>query len=217
MQERFGEIPEIEKIRIKREAKNRQMELQPPKASPYHNPQHRQDLEKIALSKDTMTPGDIGLRPADDVGMHPLTVPADRPKQEEIPQEPEQQSPGPNNDKESSPTGRPEDGANEAQKKISEIVNPAILAHYNKSNLRSLTKSQLENLEYIKFGVLSNLDPHNEVTIEVIESVLRRNLPLQKSVSQSFDSLMEGQDSELSIDDARNIRIMSVVLACSDS
>ncbi len=247
--ERFGEIPEIEKIRIKREAKNRQMELQPPKASPYHNPQHRQDLEKIALSKDTMTPGDIGLRPADDVGMHPLTVPADRPKQEEIPQEPEQQSPGPNNDKESSPTGRPEDGrpkfsrdtekrkqkrvlpnvkadsefanlflwANEAQKKISEIVNPAILAHYNKSNLRSLTKSQLENLEYIKFGVLSNLDPHNEVTIEVIESVLRRNLPLQKSVSQSFDSLMEGQDSELSIDDARNIRIMSVVLACSDS
>ena len=72
-------------------------------------------------------------------------------------------------------------------------------------------------MEYIKFGVLSNLDPHNEVTIEVIESVLRRNLPLQKSVSQSFDSLMEGQDSELSIDDARNIRIMSVVLACSDS
>jgi len=247
--ERFGEIPEIEKIRIKREAKNRQMELQPPKASPYHNPQHRQDLEKIALSKDGLTPGDVGLRPADDVGPHPLTVPSDRPKQEEIPQEPEQQSPGPNKDEESSPTGRPEDGrpkfsrdnnkrkqkrvlpsikgdsefaslflwTNEAQKKISEVVNPAILAYYDKNNLRSLTKSQLENLEYIKFGVLSNLNPHNEVTIEVIESVLRRNLPLQKSVSESLNSLMEGQDSELSIDDTRNIRLMSVVLACDDS
>ena len=66
-------------------------------------------------------------------------------------------------------------------------------------------------------SIVNEDDTSKEVTIEVIESVLRRNLPLQKSVSQSFDSLMEGQDSELSIDDARNIRIMSVVLACSDS
>jgi hypothetical protein len=49
--ERFGEIPEIEKIRIRREEKDRKGEAMPQKAGPYHNPQHRNDLEKIALPK----------------------------------------------------------------------------------------------------------------------------------------------------------------------
>ena len=76
--ERFGEIPEIEKIRIRREEKDRKAEVMPQKASPYHNPQHRNDLEKIALTKDSMQPEDFGLVPSGDTGNHPLTEPKDR-------------------------------------------------------------------------------------------------------------------------------------------
>ena len=50
LQERFGEIPDIERIRINREHKTRENQKMPPKAGPYHNPQHRNDLEKIALT-----------------------------------------------------------------------------------------------------------------------------------------------------------------------
>ena len=76
--ERFGEIPEIEKIRIRREEKDRKSEVMPQKASPYHNPQHRNDLEKIALTKVSMNPEDFGLVPSGDTGNHPLTEPKDR-------------------------------------------------------------------------------------------------------------------------------------------
>ena len=78
LQERFGEIPEIEKIRINREVRDRRKENMPQKASPYHNPQHRNDLEKIALGKDMIEAQDLGLVPSEDTGNHPFTNPNDR-------------------------------------------------------------------------------------------------------------------------------------------
>ena len=78
LQARFGELPEIEKIRIKREVKDRENEKMPQKSGPYHNPQHRNDLEKIALTKDLVEPQDLGLIPSDDTGPHPFTKPDDR-------------------------------------------------------------------------------------------------------------------------------------------
>ena len=53
--ERFGEMPNIEKIRVRREEKERENDmLSPNKAGPYHNPQHKEDIAKIALSKDAL-------------------------------------------------------------------------------------------------------------------------------------------------------------------
>lgn len=50
----------------------------PQKASPYHNPQHRNDLEKIALGKDMLEVQDLGLVPSEETGNHPFTTPSDR-------------------------------------------------------------------------------------------------------------------------------------------
>ena len=80
LQERFGEIPDIERIRINREHKTRENQKTPPKASPYHNPQHRNDLEKIALTKDIIAPHELGLIPSDETGDYPLTNPKHRPE-----------------------------------------------------------------------------------------------------------------------------------------
>jgi len=60
--ERFKEIPEIEKIRLKREVSAREEGKTSPKASPYHDPKHKQNLEKIALQSGKVTPQDVGLK-----------------------------------------------------------------------------------------------------------------------------------------------------------
>jgi|TARA_R110000765_G_scaffold112088_2_gene204094 hypothetical protein len=232
--ERFGEIPEIEKIRIRREEKDRNKETMPQKASPYHNPQHRNDLEKIALTKDAMNPEDFGLVPSTDTGGHPLTDPKDRRDKETIENQREEKEDkkiekeekraemkkdtSPKQEK-YDPTGRPEDGrprnsrdtnkrkkrvdvpkritsqieivnlslwASEAQSKINKIINPAILAHYDKKTLRSLTKGEMDQLEQLKMRILCSTDPFMEVTAEIVNSLLKN--PIRPTAN--FKNLM---------------------------
>ena len=226
--ERFGEIPEIEKIRIRREEKDRNKESMPPKASPYHNPQHRNDLEKIALTKDSMSPEDFGLVPSTDTGNHPFTNPKDR-RDKNIIENQQEEKEDKKIEKEEKrsemkkekydPTGRPEDGrpknsrdsnkrkkrvdvpkritsqteivnvslwASEAQSKITQIINPAILAHYDKKTLRSLTKSEMGQLEHLKMSILCSTEPFVEVTPEIVNDLLKN--PAKPTAS--FKNLM---------------------------
>ena len=237
LQARFGELPEIERIRIKRENKDRENEKMPQKSGPYHNSQHRNDLEKIALSKDLLEAEDLGLVPSEDTGGHPLTKPGDRrdakvlhdKKEEERDKQDErdmkkmdkkQQSQPPQQEK-FSPTGRPEDGrpknakdekkrkqkrvtprssaseftnlllwANDAQKQIAEILHPALLSHYDKKNIRSLTKSEMDELEHIKLCVLCNLKPFMEVNTEIVELVLSEGKTIGAGVSSTINNLI---------------------------
>ena len=198
LRERFGEMPDIERIRVNRESRERTGEKTPPKASPYHDPQHKQSLEKIALTKDMLLPEDVGLPPS---SKPPVEETAPEPSFPEEPNEPNE----PNDNDE--PVGRPEDGrpklsrdtekrkqkrvlplrkvgidfvnlalwANDAQKTISDILNPALLSYYQKKNLRSLTKKEQAELEYIKLGVLCNIDPYSEVTADIVNDILLNN------------------------------------------
>jgi hypothetical protein len=195
LRERFGEMPDIERIRVNRESRERTGEKTPPKASPYHDPQHKQSLEKIALTKDMLLPEDVGLPPS---SKPPVEETAPEPS---FPEEPN------DIDDNDEPVGRPEDGrpklsrdtkkrkqkrvlplrkasvdfvnltlwANDAQKTISDILNPALLSYYQKKNLRSLTKKEQAELEYIKLGVLCNIDPYSEVTADIINDILLNN------------------------------------------
>ena len=63
--------------------------------------------------------------------------------------------------------------AMDAQKGISEILNPALLHHYRKKNVRSLTKEHQKELNYIKLGVLSNINPYDNISAELINSILQ--------------------------------------------
>ena len=254
LQERFGEIPDIERIRINREHKTRENQKMPPKAGPNHNPQHRNDLEKIALTKDTMAPHELGLVPSDEAGDNALTVPKNRPKFDKAEQERKEKE---ERDfqlqqKQQKPVGRPEDGrpknskdqgprkqkvvkprtaanyefvnlllwACDSQKKISEIVNPALLAHYKKKNMRGLTKSEMSELEYIKLAILSNLKPNTDVTADVVYNALENNLPPDINVIKTLSSLNESFNTENgrspNIDELRNIHTSACAMCLMD-
>jgi hypothetical protein len=236
--ERFGEIPEIEKIRIRREEKARRGESMPQQAGPYHNPQHRNDLEKIALTKDMIAPEDVGLVPCEDTGNHPFTTPEDRRSDDEIEEQKEEQQDKQDereenkfdkraekqNEEQFEPKGRPEDGrpknakdkqkrkqkevqprqtvksdfvnlmlwASDSQKIIAETVHPALLAHYNKKNLRSLTKQQSDELEYIKLCILCNLEPYIDIDADIISKILKGGYGVDGSIASIINSLRSG-------------------------
>jgi len=263
--ERFGEIPEIEKIRIRREVKDRNRESMPQQAGPYHNPQHRNDLEKIALTKDMISPEDVGIVPCENTGDHPFTDPQDRRSDDEIQdgkdelkdKQEERDQKKFDNQKDSDvekqqqfdPTGRPEDGRPknskdkekrkqkevkprqtvnsdfvgvslwgvEAQNKISEIINPAILAHYNKSSLRSLTKSEMDQLEYLKLCILCGIEPFIEIDADIINSLLKMSMSIDPSVASSLkrfrNDFSERNDRQPSIDEARQMHVAAYALS----
>ena len=262
--ERFGEIPEIEKIRIRREEKDRKSEVMPQKASPYHNPQHRNDLEKIALTKDSMNPEDFGLVPSGDTGNHPLTEPKDRRDKNTIENQKEEKEDkkiekeekraeikkdkSPKEEK-YDPVGRPEDGrpknsrdkqqrkqreekpkllaakdlanlslwANEAQSEISTIINPAILDHHEKASLRSLTKSEMDQLEHLKLCILCNIEPYIEITPEVIADILKNPVSLSSSVAKMLpelkDDFFNRKDRQPNMDELRQMHVSCYALS----
>jgi hypothetical protein len=185
--QRFKEIPEIEKIRIKRELSDRQDEKVPPKAGPYHNAEHKQNLEKIALQTGKMIPQDFGLKTS-------------VPKNLLMPVQPNTASPGggrPEENTKSNPNGRPPLSKDTQPRKqrvekprskpsvaqlivwtenawdsISNTLNDSFLGLNNKKNLRQLTKAEISNLEQLKLDVLTNLDVMQEVTANEIYQVL---------------------------------------------
>jgi hypothetical protein len=61
MQEKFGMIPDVVAMRIKREETQRDNGNKPPKATPFHDPQTSHELTKIALQQGTVSPTETGI------------------------------------------------------------------------------------------------------------------------------------------------------------
>ena len=89
--ERFRELPGIERIRVRREERERSNDKNAPKtAGPYHNPQHKDDIAKISLTKDVLDSDEylekIGLPPA--IKEEAVDVQPTREEEEYDPEEP---------------------------------------------------------------------------------------------------------------------------------
>ena len=216
--ERFKEIAPVEKIRLRREAKDRQKDTLPKKAGPYHNPQHDNEIEKIALNKDLLDNEEF----LEDKGLPPRE---DEPVQEE-PQSPQPQKQEPKNKMPQDP-GRPSNvtdtkprkkrvekpkskpglaqtilWANKSFDSISNIVNSAYLSMNGKSNLRQITKAEVHNLEKIKIDVLYNLEPMSIVDESAVINILSN----KASASRDFKKLLASKNvslNEMSINDFR--------------
>lgn len=192
--ERFKEIPSVEKMRIKREIKEREQEKLPPKTSPYHNPQHMNDLEKIGLQSGKLTPQDVGLKTSVPTK---LLLPPDPNKPATTPGVPQNSkkpvsSPKggrPNFKQDSEPRKKRVDKpkskpglaelfvwTQSAFDMISETTNEAFLAIKNKSNMRKLTKSEEQELEKIKLDILTNTEVCSKVTKASIQEILSKGL-----------------------------------------
>jgi len=197
--ERFRELPGIERIRVRREERERTNDMgSPKKAGPYHNPQHKEDIAKIALTKDVMDTEEylekFGLPPAERDGgvVGPVSPNKEADYDPEEPNGRPKFSRDTKKRKEKRVLPRSGDAttatlwALDAQAKISEVLSPIALAHFNKKNARSLNKSEVDQLEYLKMCVLIGMTPYMEITPELV----KRLLDNETKPSDEFNSIV---------------------------
>lgn len=184
IRERFGEIPELEERRVRREHKDRDSGKNPPRSNALTNVDN--DLKKIALQTGIVTPSEVGLELDEKKAGEKNLI---------------QQTPKPTGTninigkkpKKKAGQGRPQgkkDGkkrktkkvkpirgvastivwATQAQKKVSEILTPALLNVYGKKNARQLTQEEFNQAEQTKFAVFSSFKPFEEITEEKVVS-----------------------------------------------
>jgi len=189
VQKAFGFDPDMEKVRLNRESRERDNERMVPKSGPYYNPQLEDNLKKIALQTGIVTPSEVGLdlekkKSGQKTAMElkvpssPLgggNIPSDK-----TPGQPQQGRPKNSKDTQQRKTKQfaPQTGANiqiwavNAQDKISDILNPILLEFYQKKNMRSLSSIEYNEAENTKTKILLSLDPLSNITEDVVFSKL---------------------------------------------
>lgn len=194
MQYVMKQNPEMERIRINREAKDRDNGRLVNKTGPYFEQIATESLKKIALQQGTVTPGQVGLdipeKPETETALIDKKHEQDMEKQKlanqvKVTQQKAKGKPGqgrPSGSKDSSKrktkTFKPRSRAalavwaNHAQAEIAAILNPGFLESYGKKNFRMFSTSEAEESERIKFGVLSTIEPFSEINEEVVKSGL---------------------------------------------
>lgn len=199
LQRKFGDNPDMEKLRIVREDRDRDRGRRPEKASPYHDANGELGLKKIALQTGIVAPAEVGLELEDKIEgqksgvemKEAQTKKTPGPDKEGLPDTPNQGRP--KNSKDKSPresrTVNPitkavtQAKAKIAQEAISKIVNPLILEMYKKKDLRSLSSTQTDEAESIKFGVLYNLSSLSDTSPKNIHRALSKAIPSDISLS----------------------------------
>ena len=205
--ERMREMPEIEKIRVKREEKARgDNNDMPDKASPFHSPQHAKKIAEISAQRGAL----------DKSYYDKLEIPYKEPP---IPQSgggggnpakpkdnPSPSGGRPLNSKDSTKRAtkvvKPRSRADialwavSAQKQIADILNPFILKHFNKKTLRALTNEEFKQYEDLKLSALANIIPFTKIDPEVVYEAVNQN----KTYSQEFAQMTEEKIKEF-IDD----------------
>tara|TARA_Y100001937_G_C7120794_1_gene332485 strand:- start:169 stop:2196 length:2028 start_codon:yes stop_codon:yes gene_type:complete len=155
--ERFKEIAPVEKMRLKREQKERDKETLPDKAGPFHNANHKKELEKI--DRQSKVNEDKKQQPENN---KTLDI-------KENGRPPFSTDEGPRKKRVETPKSTPGLAdlivwSNDAFEQVSATLNKAFLGYSNKKNLRQLTKAEVCNLEDLKIQVLSNLEPMCEIS-----------------------------------------------------
>lgn len=189
--ERFDEMPEMEKKRIAREYKERDKGNRPDKASGFHQPDHKYNLEKLFATQGTVTPSEVGLELQDKkVGEKTLVQQNNEMKALKATTKAKtkgtagQGRPKTSGDKSKrktkvvKPKSRPgkamvELWAKSALASLHDTLTPAVLKTYDKKNLRSLSYEQADSFEAVKFSLLCNLQPFTEVSPDLIENQLK--------------------------------------------
>jgi len=187
--ERFKEIPQIEKIRLKREVKDRDNDAYPDKAGPFHNANHKKDLEKIQKQ------GDINIKLRDKQAK----------QQKDNGRPPLKQDEGPRKQRVEQPRSKPGvaelfNWADKSWSEVSYIIKNAFLSSLDKKNLRQLTKSQFKDLETLKLDVFTNLVEMEDVTNDKVIAILKQNKKTPKAFADYINESNINMDNS-TIDD----------------
>ncbi len=228
LQERYGHDPQMEKIRLNREQRDRNSGKMVLKSSPYHDPQFGIALKKIALQTRVVSPGQIGLRKEkekwDDFKMYPAEE-GEKPglimRQQVLPTKKgdQPQKGRPKNSKDKEPRKerdfKPktkavlEIWARMAQVAITEYINEDLLRVYNKKNLRSLSAKEHADVEKIKMDILFNLEPLGIVDASTVLGAIQVG-STHNTIWETFDEWIKSVSEELSrpltIDESRLVQ-----------
>lgn len=182
--QRFNEIAAVEKMRLKRESKDREEESLPNKISPFRKPKDEFDAE-LTLKKQQQKQQQQKIK-----------NPNGRPLN--------QQDTQPRKQRTTNPRSKPGVAqlvtkAQVAFDKISQLLNEAALNCNGKNNLRQLNKHQIDDLETLKLIAFSNIDVSEEINDEKILECLKK-----QGIPESFHNLMNSYNishSNMTVDD----------------
>lgn len=185
--ERFKEVPSVEKVRLKREQKERDHDAYPDKAGPFHNANHKQELEKMDKQSKISKEEETSKKEVKDNGRPPLKK-DDGPRKKRV--ETPKSTPG---------LAEMIVWASDAFESVSKNINRAFLSINGKTNMRQLTKSQVLDLETLKLDVLTNLPEMQPVTAQDITDIVSsgRRAPVS---FRDFVSTNQITPSHMSID-----------------
>jgi hypothetical protein len=191
IQHRFGNDPDLERIRQQREQRERETGSRPNKSSPYHDPQFGLALKKLALQTGAVTPGQVGLR---EDGVHRGMKTFKKQKGEQTSLEMRQPKPAPSGKSGQPQQGRPKNSKDTKKRKdkefkpknkavveiwargvqlaVGEFLVPYILDLYGKKNMRQLTSKESADFEKVKFDTLCNLEPLGVVDETTVKAAL---------------------------------------------
>lgn len=186
LQERFNFIPEIERVRIRRESRMRANDNLPAKVGPF-NADIKDAVKKIFAQNGYMTPEDFGL----EASGQPKNA-GGQPVSDNLKGQPGQgRPPGagdtkPRQRREVKPE-KPVQAeyaaafvwADSAHRQVCELTQPAYLKSIGKKNLREASAEEIEALEEFRFAALCQFSVGEEVTKEKLKEVLAKpiNVP----------------------------------------
>lgn len=191
LQTKFGFDPDMEKTRLNRESKDRKSNRMVKKSGPWHDPQFENALKKLSLQMGIVTPSQVGLdlpkkksseKTALELKQKMPSTKLANDSPESLPGIPGEGRPKLSKDstKRKDRTFTPQTGAkialwaSDAQEQIAEIINPIMLAFYNKKNLRSLSKAEQQELDKLKTQILFSIKPDVNITEQTIQTTLAK-------------------------------------------
>ena len=234
IQEVFDIEPDMEKVRLNRESRDREAGRMVPKSGQFYDPQFGIALKKVALSTGLLTPGQIGLNedePRKDmrlgtkntgeknalemrptpVGGAGSTTKKKSSKSGGRPKSAKDSSTKVRKPKKFTPRSKAtvEIWANAAQEAISEFMNEDLLKQYGKKNMRSLSGKETEEVEEIKFGILCQLKPLSEVSeSSILQCLGSGGVPsyVKTQYSNWIESVTTDLNRSLTLDETRRLQ-----------
>ncbi len=228
LQIKMGSDPDMEKIRINRENRDRNEGRMTPKVGPFFGAPIIDQLKKIALQTMVAAPSQVGLEldPKKSGEQSGLTMKAK--------QTPASPFGGP-------PKGKPGQGrpsgtndktkrkpkkftprvkaalavwAKNAQEFISENLNDLFLEKFAKANFRQLSTEEADMVENVKFGVLLAMEPMSKLTVDNLELALAQDIRTEALTVDLTRVFIENFDYQPTFADLRELQKSYYISKC---
>lgn len=232
LQTRFGFDPEMEKVRLNRETRERDTNRMVPKAGPWYDPMFEEGMKKVALQIGLATPSQVGLelekKKAGEKTVLEMKVPSTpfgqpsgvKDSPESLKGVPGQGRPKNSKDSKTRKTKNfaPQTGAklqlwaDSAQDSISELINPVLLDFYNKKNMRSLSSTQYDEAEATRTKLLLSAQPYSNIDDKYLSEGLGiiNNNPKINTIYGYYTNFLNSMKStlarELTVNELKSIK-----------